>query len=114
MAQDDAERINGLMAAMGKKETENKALREQLAALTAQEAPDAGAGLAAEAPEDHGDPGWQPGDDLYVNDDGVIVKRDPPAPFNPNANNLVAQTGWTDRYGPLKETEPRTDTGWPT
>jgi len=112
--QDDSARINGLMAVLGKKETENKALRDTIAQLTqpaAQEAPNEGAGLAAEAAEET--PQWEPGTRLEVDDDGQLVEYEPTRPMNPNENNWVAQTGWNDRYGPRKVEPKRHETGWP-
>lgn len=77
MAQDESERLNGMMAAMGRKEQENAALRAQLRAQ------DANAGLATEV--------WEPGTRLEVNDDGEVVEYTPPAPQNPNQTNYEAR-----------------------
>jgi hypothetical protein len=82
VAQDDADRINGLMAAMGRKETENAQLRAQIAQLTEQEPAQAG-GLA-------GEPQWEPGTRLEVDDDGQLVEYQPPQPQNPNETNRWA------------------------
>jgi hypothetical protein len=69
------------MAAMGRKEQENKALRDQIAQLTAQE-PSAG-GLAAEQ--------WEPGTKLFVNDDGQLEVQEPPTPQNPNESSYLGR-----------------------
>lgn len=84
MAQDDKDsRLNGLMAAMGRKEQENAQLRAQLAQLTDQQGAPTGAGLA-----DHG---WEPGTRLEVGDDGQLVEYQPPTPFNPNETSRAGR-----------------------
>lgn len=100
MAQDDADRINGLMATLGRKESANKALRDQIAELTqqlqAQDAPsldtsndNGSAGLAAEAAEAAEQ--WEPGTELIVNDDGQLEEKLPPMMSNPNEMSYLGR-----------------------
>lgn len=72
------------MAAMGRKENDNKALRDQIAQLTAQDPQGA---LAAEPAM----PQWEPGTRLEVSEDGQVVEYEPPQPQSPGEQNHLGR-----------------------
>jgi hypothetical protein len=76
-----ADRVNGLMAAMGRKETENASLRAKLAEYegTAQDQGDnTGSGESQPAQE------FEAGEPITYNEDGVLEPWSPPTPLRHN------------------------------